>query len=237
MIDTILFDLDGTLLPIDEEVFIKMYFGLLSAKFTHLGIQKEKFIDAIWKGTIAMRNNDGSKSNEDAFWALFSEEIGFKKEELEDMFFDFYSNDFDLVKDSSKKNILAKEIITILKTKKYKIVLATNPLFPKLAVEKRIAWAGLEVKDFSFITSYENSSFCKPNLNYYQEVLEVINKTPDQCIMVGNDAKEDMVVSALGVKTFLLTDCLINSDNIDISKFENGDFNSLLNYINKLPNL
>ncbi|MGI6710629.1 MAG: HAD family hydrolase [Bacilli bacterium] len=237
MIDTIIFDLDGTLLPIDEDVFIKKYFGLLSVKFTHLGIQKEKFIEAIWKGTMAMRKNDGSKSNEEAFWNLFTVEIGFKKEELEDMFIDFYTNDFDLVKDSSKQNTLSKEVIKVLKKKKYKIVLATNPLFPRLAVEKRIAWAGLNKEDFSFITSYENSSFCKPNLNYYQEVLEKINKTPEQCIMVGNDAKEDMIVSTLGVKTFLVTDCLINLDNIDISKFENGDFNNLVNFINKLPNL
>lgn len=237
MIDTILFDLDGTLLPIEEGPFIKMYFGLLSDKFLHLGITKEKFIEAIVSGTVIMRKNDGSKTNEDAFWDFFSQKIGYRKSDIEDIFINFYSNDFDLVKASSNENPLAKEVVKILKSKNYNLVVATNPLFPRIAVEKRIAWAGLDVNDFSFITSYENSFYSKPSLNYYENILKNINKKPEQCIMVGNDAKEDMAASKLGIKTYLLVDCLINLENLDISLFENGDFENFLNLVKKLPNV
>lgn len=237
MIDTILFDLDGTLLPIEEGPFIKMYFGLLSDKFLHLGITKEKFIEAIVSGTVIMRKNDGSKTNEDAFWDFFSQKIGYRKSDIEDIFINFYSNDFDLVKASSNENPLAKEVVKILKSKNYNLVVATNPLFPRIAVEKRIAWAGLDVNDFSFITSYENSFYSKPSLNYYENILKNINKKPEQCMMVGNDAKEDMTASKLGIKTYLLVDCLINLENLDISLFENGDFEDFLNLVKKLPNV
>lgn len=237
MIDTILFDLDGTLLPIEEGPFIKMYFGLLSDKFLHLGITKEKFIEAIVSGTVIMRKNDGSKTNEDAFWDFFSQKIGYRKSDIEDIFINFYSNDFDLVKASSNENPLAKEVVKILKSKNYNLVVATNPLFPRIAVEKRIAWAGLDVNDFSFITSYENSFYSKPSLNYYENILKNINKKPEQCMMVGNDAKEDMAASKLGIKTYLLVDCLINLENLDISLFENGDFEDFLNLVKKLPNV
>lgn len=237
MIDTILFDLDGTLLPIEEGPFIKMYFGLLSDKFLHLGITKEKFIEAIVSGTVIMRKNDGSKTNEDAFWDFFSQKIGYRKSDIEDIFINFYSNDFDLVKASSNENPLAKEVVKILKSKNYNLVVATNPLFPRIAVEKRIAWAGLDVNDFSFITSYENSLYSKPSLNYYENILKNINKKPEQCMMVGNDAKEDMAASKLGIKTYLLVDCLINLENLDISLFENGDFEDFLNLVKKLPNV
>jgi len=237
MIDTILFDLDGTLLPIEEGPFIKMYFGLLSDKFLHLGITKEKFIEAIVSGTVIMRKNDGSKTNEDAFWDFFSQKIGYRKSDIEDIFVNFYSNDFDLVKASSNENPLAKEVVKILKSKNYNLVVATNPLFPRIAVEKRIAWAGLDVNDFSFITSYENSFYSKPSLNYYENILKNINKKPEQCIMVGNDAKEDMAASKLGIKTYLLVDCLINLENLDISRFENGDFKKFLNLVKKLPDV
>lgn len=237
MIDTILFDLDGTLLPIEEGPFIKMYFGLLSDKFLHLGITKEKFIEAIVSGTVIMRKNDGSKTNEDAFWDFFSQKIGYRKSDIEDIFINFYSNDFDLVKASSNENPLAKEVVKILKSKNYNLVVATNPLFPRIAVEKRIAWAGLDVNDFSFITSYENSFYSKPSLNYYENILKNINKKPEQCIMVGNDAKEDMAASKLGIKTYLLVDCLINLENLDISLFENGDFKKFLNLVKKLPDV
>ena len=52
--------------------------------------------------------------------------------------------------------------------------------------------------------------------------------------MVGNDVSDDMVTEALGMKTFLLTDCLINKENVDISKYNNGGFDKLINYIKNL---
>jgi len=45
--------------------------------------------------------------------------------------------------------------------------------------------------------------------------------------MVGNDVGEDMITQQLGMKVFLLADCLINKAGADISQYPNGDFSEL----------
>ena len=52
--------------------------------------------------------------------------------------------------------------------------------------------------------------------------------------MVGNDALEDMIAKSLGMKVFLLTDCLINRKEQDLSEFEKGNFDDLKEFINNL---
>lgn len=52
--------------------------------------------------------------------------------------------------------------------------------------------------------------------------------------MVGNDVGEDMITQQLGMKVFLLTDCLINKQNADISQYPNGGFPELAYFLNTL---
>ena len=106
-------------------------------------------------------------------------------------------------------------------------ILATNPLFPAAATLSRIRWAGMEPEDFEWVTTYENSSYCKPNPQYYQEILERTGLKPEECLMVGNDAVEDTAALAIGIPVFLLTDCLINKGQADISLYPNGEFRDL----------
>ncbi|MBQ7839810.1 MAG: HAD family hydrolase, partial [Lachnospiraceae bacterium] len=112
--------------------------------------------------------------------------------------------------------------------------LATNPLFPAIATQSRAKWAGLDPEDFALITTYENSYHCKPNPDYYQEIMDKLKVKPEECMMVGNDVSEDMIARELGMKVFLLTDCLINKDGADISQYPNGSFPELLDYIRSL---
>ena len=112
-----------------------------------------------------------------------------------------------------------------------RIVLATNPLFPSIATESRMRWAGLAPDDFELYTTYENSSFCKPNPKYYEEILGKLGVSAEECLMVGNDVTEDMIAETLGMKVFLLTDCLINKENKDISAFVNGSFSELMEFL------
>ena len=56
-ITTVLFDLDGTLLPMDQDEFTNGYFGLLMAKIAPKGYEPKKTIDAVWAGTAAMVKN------------------------------------------------------------------------------------------------------------------------------------------------------------------------------------
>ena len=86
-------------------------------------------------------------------------------------------------------------------------------------------------EDFELITTYENSSYCKPNPKYYVEILEKTGLKPEECLMVGINAEEDMIAESLGMKVFLLTDCLINEKHADISKYPQGGFEELKTFL------
>jgi FMN phosphatase YigB (HAD superfamily) len=237
LIKTILFDLDGTLLPLSEDKFVQMYFGLLGNKFKSLGYDSLKMISAVWSGTEAMIHNDGQRTNETCFWDVFESKSGISRDAVEDDFTRFYEVEFDSVKITSKPTNLALDIIKALHIKGYHLILATNPIFPRIATLQRIKWAGLDATMFSLITTYENSSFSKPNLNYYKEICHKLSLNPTECLMVGNDTREDMVVEDLGMRTFLLTECLNNRDNRDVNMFDHGDFNELISFLSNLQKI
>ena len=230
-INTILFDLDGTLLPMDQEKFVNVYFKMLAAKLVPYGYEPQQLINAILAGIEAMIKNDGSQLNEDAFWKRFVDIYGDKVLADKPVFEDFYKNEFKDARLFCGFNPKAAETVRSLKDKGYRVVLATNPLFPSIATESRIRWAGLEPSEFDLYTTYENTSYCKPNLDYYRDILKRFNCRPEECLMVGNDVGEDMVVEALGMQAFLLTDCLINTQKKDITAYLHGSFEQLLSML------
>ena len=231
-ITTILFDLDGTLLPMDQDAFIGAYFSRLAAKLMAHGYDKDKVGRAIWAGTGAMIQNDGRCTNEQAFWNSFCAFFGQDARGEEDYLIEFYRNEFQRVREVCGYAPAAAGIVRDLKARGYRVVLATNPLFPALATESRIRWAGLEPCDFDMVTTFENSRYCKPNLAYYEDILAALGVSGGECVMVGNDVDEDMITEQLGMKTFLLTDCLINKKGEDISKWPHGSFAELREFLN-----
>lgn len=233
-IKAILFDLDGTLLPMDQDVFVKTYFGGIAKKLAPHGYDPEKLIQSIWSGTSAMIKNSGEKLNEDVFWDDFVSFFGEKSREDISLFESFYENDFDQVQQVCGYNPKSAEIINKLKEMGLRVALATNPIFPEIATRKRMKWAGLTPDMFELYTTYENSRYCKPNLAYYKEIIKQMGVAPEECLMVGNDVGDDMVVSELGMKVFLLTNDLINKQNVDINQFPHGDFNELMKYIGEI---
>ena len=235
--NTILFDLDGTLLSFDQEIFVKNYMEAITEKLSPLGYPPKTLMKAIWTGTEAMVQNDGSMTNEKRFWQVFAGILGNEIIEKEPLFNEFYLNEFKNLGNDIIPNPLVAKCIRILKEKGYTIAAATNPLFPMAATLARMEWAGIEPDNFTLITSYEESSYCKPNLNYYREILEKLKKEPQECMMVGNDVSEDMCAAELGMDTFLLTSHVINKHNIDIAQFKNGNYTALYNHLNQLPKL
>jgi len=230
----ILFDLDGTLLPMDQEVFVKAYVKGLAAKMAPLGFEPQKVVDGLWAGTGAMMKNISGKRNDEIFWQVFCSIVGQDALNHMDTVDDFYANEFQQVRNVCGFTSEAAGVIRRAKELGYKVVLATNPLFPRAATESRVRWAGLRPEDFELITVYDNSYHCKPNPAYYEDVLNAIGAKGEECAMIGNDAKEDMIAETLGMKVFLLTDCLINSENRDISKYPQGGFGELMAFVEGL---
>jgi len=237
MIDTLLFDLDGTLLPLDMEKFTLRYFEELCNKFSTI-IEPKLLQEAIWASIKYMVcNTEREKTNMECFFEDFRTRVNYDLGKLIPIFDEFYNKDFVNIKDVSNPSPLVIELIEILKNNGYDLVIATNPLFPRDAIYHRIAWAGLNIDDFMLVTTYENMHFCKPNVQYYEEILEMIDKRPENTMMVGNDVQEDIVASQLGIKTYLIEDCLIDRKNPVYTPDFRGNLNDFYNFVKKLPKI
>jgi len=230
-IKAVLFDLDGSLLPMDQDEFIKEYFTNISKRMIQFGYDPKELVETIWTGTKNMLKNDGKKTNEDVFWQAFGEKYG--EESLKDrvQFAEYYHNEFLNVKSVCGFNPMASDAVNRIKNAGYRVVLATQPIFPSVATEHRTRWAGLDVSDFEFFTAFENIGFCKPNPEYYKEICARLDLSPLECLMVGNDTSDDMVAKELGMEVFLLTDCLINQKGENIGKYPHGSFTELIEYL------
>ena len=231
---TILFDLDGTLLPMDQEKFTQGYFKRLAQRVAPLGYEATFLFENLWKGVSAMVKNDGRQTNEAVFWQYFVSVYGEKVLADKPIFNDFYAREFQQVAQDCGFNPEVAPLIQSLKSQGYRLVLATNPLFPTIATESRIRWAGLSPQDFEYYTTYENAHYCKPNPLYYQEILDHLQIPATACLMVGNDVVEDMVAASLGMKVFLLTDCLINTQGAALDTYPHGNLQALQTMIQSL---
>ena len=227
-IRAIFFDLDGTLAPLDESKFIELYMSALAKKAMSYGYDGKAFLKAIGEGTMLMFNNDGKKSNEDIFWECVLKKFPTLNK---NMFDDFYENDFKEVLVSVGQNDLAKPIVDYCNEHFDYVVLSTNPLFPFVATKQRMEKVNLKEEDFDFITSYENSAFCKPNPAYFRFLLEKFNLKPEEVIVLGNNDYEDCwCASEANIKTLLIGDNLIH-DKRNTKKFEHLKMDEVIDFL------
>ncbi len=233
-ITTCLFDLDGTLLQMDQEVFMEAYLTEFTNKCRQLGLDTKRTLRAFHAGIGAMFANTGTMTNEAAFWQVFSEELGLDVDNQRESFLEFYSQEFRRLRSFVHPSPLSPQIVEAVREKGYRTVLATNPLFPQAGTYERLSWAGLRIEMFDLITTYEHYSFTKPNIGYYKQILNRLSVEAEKCLMIGNDVTEDMIVRSMGMEVFLVTDNLINREGADISEFTSGTLSDLLEYCRAL---
>ena len=232
-IKTVLFDLDGTLLPMDHDAFGKLYFGTIARYFVPHGYDPGRLIEAISEGIVAMVTNDGAITNEDACWNMMRKKLGEHLDDDVKVFEQYYATEFEKARAACGVSPYAAKVIKALRAQGYSTVLATNPMFPSIATEQRIKWAGLSPEDFELYTTYEGFHFTKPNPKYYLEIMERLSLKPEECLMIGNDVDEDMIARRLGMKVYLVTDCLLNKKNEDISGYPQGTLADLATAVEK----
>lgn len=233
MIKAVLFDLDGTLLPLDHKRFLRDYMAKIGAHVAHL-VSPQLFVTQLLKSTAVMvTNKDAAKTNEEVFTADFYSRIGLQGTTLAPILEDFYATKFPLLSGIANPNPLARRAIQAVLEQELQVAIATNPIFPKMAIEERLRWAGIADMPFSHITCYEKSHFCKPNPDFYIEVATVLGRKPEECLMVGNDVEEDLIAADVGMKTFLVTDCLINAKGLARSADRTGSLQELLAWLEK----
>ena len=233
-IKAVFFDLDGTLLPMEQDYFVKQYFKGIAAHAAPHGIDPKTLIDATVAGTRDMIKNNGERTNMEVFWDRFFAFIGEERKDLIGILDEYYLDGFKRLSEFTGENKLARNMIEAARGNGRKVVLATNPVFPMQAQRERISWIGLNEGDFDHITSYENSSFCKPNPKYYLDICEKMGVAPENCLMIGNDESDDMKgASAAGIECFLVTDCRIVSDNF-VWTGERGSFEQALRMVERI---
>lgn len=228
----VFFDLDGTLLPMkDLGAFLKIYIDSMAKHLAKDGYDAEKLPAAFMAGLTAMLENDGTMTNEQAFWKNMDKSYGDSISDATESFLHYYEEDFEKARIACGYAPEAKEILELLHSMNVPCVLATSPVYPMIATRKRMEWAGISEDDFIAVTSFENSYYAKPNPKYYTTLAESLGYLPSECVMVGNDTRDDLPALEVGMDIFLLTDNLINRDNVDISSYPNGDFKALKKYL------
>jgi len=187
------------------ETFLPRYFAILD-QYSQDKLQQGSLLVPILASSEEMvRNVDPALTNRDVFWQHFTQQTGLDRVYLEKGFDQFYQTEFRNLESITEKWPAAVELVRTSFAKRLQVVIATNPMFPRTAVEARLEWAGVPLSDFPYdlITSYENMHAVKPHLTYYQEILDIVGCRPENALMVGDDWQRDIEPAAtLGLFTF-----------------------------------
>jgi len=231
----IFFDLDSTLYDLDEKNFLPAYFDAIGKKAVSIGFDYKLATHALYEGMINMSNSDGKKTNEQLFWEAFEKRMGPLSKEKRLAFDSYYDDEFDRLSYLAKPIKGVDEAIKALKADGYTLIVATNPVLPLIAQLKRMKWGNLNPADFALITSYDICHYSKPDPRLYFELAQKFSAKPEDCLMVGNDIKNDIIsAQKAGFKAFLITEHINNDDNNDIKDIPQGNFIDLLKYINSI---
>lgn len=205
MIKAILFDLDDTLLDNRPERFLPPYFQALSAYVAHL-VPPARLVAALQQATgVMLADHDRDRTNADVFWEAFTPLIGIPQATMEPVTAQFYEERFNDLARFTAPRPAAPRVVQTAFDCGLRVVIATNPLFPRRAIEHRLAWANVPVTEFPYdlITTYENMHTTKPQPAYYAEIAACLQLTPAECLMVGDDPLRDVApAQAVGMPVF-----------------------------------
>ena len=231
----IMSDLDNTLLPIyTQERFAEIWMRDTAKIFARNGIEIKAAAEGVSRGIRAMLYNESGKKNIEVFYEKAQEISGYGKARLDPVIREYYRTDFRNIYDLTLPNPFAVQICRLMRRKARYTALATMPIFTEEAVEMRMSWVGLEPNMFDLITVADNSSYCKPNPKYFEEIMDRFGVSADETLMIGNDVREDMQpCRALGIDTFLVTDHIITHD-LPYDGYRQGRYPELIEFLKRL---
>jgi FMN phosphatase YigB (HAD superfamily) len=203
----ILFDMDGTLIDDSMDTFLPPYFAAITQKLAHL-VPPDEFIAQLRASTRAMvASNDPAHTMEDVFAADFFPKIGVPRETLLPLFDDFYAREYPQLRAFVHPIPAARDVVARAIQRAHPVVIATMPVFPGTAIRQRMEWGHIADFAYALVTDYETMHASKPNPAYYREIAALIGCAPADCVMVGNEVKNDILPAKhVGMKTFWVTD-------------------------------
>ncbi len=198
---TLLFDLDGTLLGLDVRRFLPRYLNAMTGHLRPL-LPPDVARRRIEAGIAAMLAPHPGVTNAQAFRSAFvpqGDPLG-----LEARAMGFYTAGFEELRVETEPVPLARAVVTAARERGYTLAVVTDPLYPRVAMEARIRWSGLDPAEFAEITAFERYDAVKPDPRFYAEVLRVLGAEATSAWMIGNDAVRDLAAARVGIRTFLV---------------------------------
>jgi FMN phosphatase YigB (HAD superfamily) len=208
MFKAILLDLDDTLLGNSMDEFAPAYFQALSHYMADT-VPGDQLLAALMRATYAMEAAEGGgATNEETCAGILYPALGHMREDLEPTFERFYSDEFPKLRGRTVRRPEARLLVEWAFGRGLQVVIATHPLFPRVAIEQRLEWAGVPVSEFDYdlVTSYEEMTCGKGHSAYYLDIVERLDREPDECLMVGDDWERDILsATAAGLHVYWIT--------------------------------
>jgi FMN phosphatase YigB (HAD superfamily) len=206
-------------------IFIEKYLSLIQKQFSDQPFAKS-IPDWLLEGTYLMLQNDGSQTNKEKFLRFFKEKSGMSEEEIWGRFLTFYQGEFNQLRKITTPVPQAANFLQVAVKKGFKLVLATQPVFPTIALQQRLNWAGLAHLPFELITDISLMTACKPSATYYQHLLAILKTSADRCLMIGNEVETDMAARKYCINTFFINQSEERVNKPDLADYI-GDFKKL----------
>jgi FMN phosphatase YigB (HAD superfamily) len=220
-VKTILFDLDGTLLPLRVDELLKPYFGALARHWAPVLPEPARLAEHVLASLeVMMRSASPERTNAETYWAALSARTGLGEDVLRGPRFEaFYRDVYPGLRALCADRLPGpgRALAVAALEAGHEIVLATNSIWPRVAIDERMRWAGVADLPWKLVTSLENMHFAKPHPGYYREICARLGREAGECVLVGNDVEEDALAGArAGLPVVLLTDWLENKRDLPL---------------------
>lgn len=233
----VLFDLDGTLLQVEMREFIPAYIAGLAKHFPEVP-DPAAFTLAIKDSIRALLASDaGASSNEEFFLTTLGRQLGLDATVCGERVRRYCANGMAGLESLVRPLALARDILSRCFEHGLKVVVATNPVFPRPLVEARLRWAQIDDFPFDYVTTFDNSRYCKPHPGYFRDVLGQLGLAPEECLMVGNDTEHDLGARAAGIPTFLVDTWLLDRAKGEYVTDYRGSHGELLHFLDRLSGI
>jgi len=204
-VQAVLFDLDGTLIDVDMNRFVPIYLRRLTGYMSDQ-VSPAHAIQSLHNAVAAMfANTDANRTLESILFEVLESELAISPEQYAECLESFCQNDLEELRPLVAGHPLSSQLIASSLGRGWKVVLATNPIFPRAIIDARLAWGELDGEAFHHVTAYETAHFCKPSASFFEEILDYLKVPAEACLMVGNDTLHDLSASQVGMQTCLLT--------------------------------
>lgn len=231
---TLLIDLDDTLLPDSTEKFLPVYLSAL-AQHLDLGESKKVVETLFWATQEALAKPKIDQTLKETFDSLFFPALGTSVDAQQEKINIFYKDHFPKLSPIDQPDPDAIELVQNALDRGYRVAIATNPIFPKVATYERMRWAGLEPENpaLEIISTYEHFHFGKPHPAYFLELIAQIGWPDGGFIMVGDSEERDILpAKALGMATYRVFQVADPSQNS--GRHTSGTLSEILPWLEKL---